>query len=292
MNAAAGRLREAGIDEPRRDAEEILAHSIQSSRSYLIAHPERILTPSECDRFDRFVRRRESREPLQYILGYVHFMDLTLRCDSRALIPRPETELLVETAIELIEGVESPLIADICAGSGCIAIALARAIPSARIFAIDISEEALELAMENARDLAVADRIEFACNDLVEPLVKAEVECDLVCSNPPYVSAEEFETLPNEIRCHEPARALLADEDGMAFYRRLINESCRILKSGGYLLMEMPDEKSNRILDMLDIRADSGDDIINGCRSRFTVEKIIRDCAGVDRTLALKFETI
>jgi release factor glutamine methyltransferase len=203
LRRSAAYLAERGVDSPRVDAEHLLAHALGLSRVGLYTQFDRPLTPAELEGVRGLLRRRAAREPLAYVLGEWGFRRLTLRTDRRALVPRPETEVVVERCLALLEGVEAPRVLDVGAGTGAIALAIADEHPGARVTAVDVSEEALALARENAERLGLAVELRRAGFEA------AEEGWDLVVSNPPYVRADELPTLQEEVRRWEPQVALV-----------------------------------------------------------------------------------
>ena len=194
-------LESKGVRSPRLDAEYLLAHVLGIKRLELYLDHDRPLEPAEVDRLRELVRRRGRREPLAYVLGSWGFYGLELRCDPRALVPRPETEVLVEHCLHLLEGADAPRIVDVGTGTGAIALALATRLPAATVTAIDVSPDALALAAENAAANGLADRVELLEGDLLAPV--AGRRFDLVVSNPPYVAAEA--EVDPEVDGYEPA---------------------------------------------------------------------------------------
>lgn len=181
--------------------------------------------------------RLKSGEPLQYVTGETEFMGLPLYCSPAALIPRGDSEAIVETAVSLMRDLPAPLIADICTGGGAFALALAHLLPQARLWAVDISPPALDLAARNAAHLRLSHRIEFLAGDLLRPLADKGLYFDLIISNPPYVPSAQLEHLPPQVK-NEPALALDGGTDGLCFYRRLAADAGPFLHSDGLLLME------------------------------------------------------
>ncbi|HKF48774.1 MAG TPA: peptide chain release factor N(5)-glutamine methyltransferase [Terracidiphilus sp.] len=221
----------------RADAELLLRHLLQRDRAAVLARWKERLAEDEQAHYSELLKRRLTGEPVQYILGETEFHGLPLRVTRDVLIPRPETEHVVEKAAGLASRVAQPRIVDVGTGSGAIAIALAAALPAAQITAIDMSGPALEIAKENAARNHVADRIRFLRGDLLSPVAG---ECfDMVASNPPYVSRSEISTLEVEVRDFEPELALFAGDDGLAIYRRLIPAAHRSLVPGGALVLEI-----------------------------------------------------
>jgi release factor glutamine methyltransferase len=221
----------------RRDAETLLLHLMAKNRAWLLAHLEDELPAEQAARFTELLDRRYHGEPIQYITGEQEFYGFPFRVTADVLIPRPETEHLVEKALELASLFLKPRIVDVGTGSGAIAVALAHNLPEAQIAALDISSAALEIARENAQRNAISDRIRFAQSDLLA--VVAQERFEMVVSNPPYVPTADRDSLSIEVRKHEPALALFAGEDGLAVYRRLIPAAFAVLAAGGFLLMEI-----------------------------------------------------
>jgi release factor glutamine methyltransferase len=246
LGAAAQRLRASGSRSPRLDAELLLAASLGVTRAELFRRPERMLTEAEAERFDRFLRRREAREPVAYIRGVRAFRTIELEVTPAVLIPRPETETLVEVALETLAAAPAsgagvshePLALDVGTGSGCVALALVAENPFVHVVATDISEEALDVARRNATRLGLEGRVDFVASDLFAAL-PAERRFDLVVSNPPYVSEAEHAALEPNVRDHEPRLALVAGADGLGVYRRLVPEAAGRLCRGGTLALEV-----------------------------------------------------
>jgi release factor glutamine methyltransferase len=222
-----------------RDAEYLLLHTLGVSRATLLAYPERELTTDQQFAYDGKVARRLTREPIQYITGHQEFYGLTMKVSPAVLIPRPETELLVETVLRFLPADQPLRIADIGTGSGAIAISLAVHLPLAEIAALDVSTAALAVAEDNAREHRVAGRIEFLPSDLLSAVTPLAGSFDAVVSNPPYVAEFDRETLHPEVREFEPATALFAAENGLDVYRRLIPEALLALKPDGLLVLEI-----------------------------------------------------
>jgi len=225
-----------GIESPRLNAELLLGHVLGLPRMRLYLEFERPLSEAELTAVRELVRRRGRREPLQHVLGHTDFCGLRLKTDGRALIPRPETELLVETVVARV-GTAPATILDLGTGSGAIALALAVAYPQAAVTAIDESPGALELARENAASTGLADRITFVQSDWFEGLPK-EARFDLVVSNPPYLSQDEVGSAEPEVREHEPIGALLAGDAGLADLERISLLAAAVLQPAGMLAVE------------------------------------------------------
>jgi release factor glutamine methyltransferase len=262
-------LARRGVDSPRLQMELMLSQVLSLPRLKLYLNFERPLGESEAATLREMVRRRGEREPLQHILGTANFCGLEFVVDRRVLVPRPETELLAEKAWIILEEMtarapEQRWVVDIGTGSGCLAIVLANKIPSAQLHAVDISEEALAVARENARRHGV--RVEFHQSDYLQSLPKAWA-FDLVVSNPPYVPSPQLPTLQPEVRDYDPAGALDGGPDGLTHYRRLAQELPDRLKPGGRLLLELGDEQAQAVGQILrehGWRVDSIDKDYNG----------------------------
>jgi release factor glutamine methyltransferase len=231
LSAGGSQLRAAGCPTPHVDAELLLAHALSLSRTALFAEPERGLTGEEEARYRSFLGRRAAREPAAYILGEWGFRRLTLAVDSRVLVPRPETEAVVERCLELLRELESPLVLDVGTGAGTIALAIADEHPGARIVATDISVDALALANENRSRTGLDDRVELVLGHLVAGV---RGPFDLVVSNPPYIQHEELEALEPEIRLYEPYEAVVEAGHTDAIIRRAID----VVRPGGWLVLE------------------------------------------------------
>lgn len=242
INRTSGYFKGKKLENPRLNAEQLLGHVLNLSRVQLYVSFERPVLPEELERFREVVKRRAASEPLQYILGQTDFMGLTFKVGPGVLIPRPETERLVEESANTIEsaGLQSGRLLDIGTGSGCIAISLKKQFPSLHVTAIDISEQSLQKAVENAAQNQVND-ITFVKHDIFNPWPEQiDSRFDMIVSNPPYISAPEFQQLPEEIRKHEPAEALTDRSDGLSYYKQIIT----LVRQGsplqaGHLLMEM-----------------------------------------------------
>jgi release factor glutamine methyltransferase len=237
---AAQALRAEGLATARLDAERLLGRALEVERLKLLLEPGRPVPSEAMERFAASLERRRRHEPIQHILGEEEFRGLVLRTGPGALIPRPETELLVEWAVEL-EGREGPwrLAVDVGAGTGAIGCALASALPALRVIAVERSLPALALAASNIAALGFDGRVELVAGDLLEPLAGLAGAVDLVVSNPPYIPSGAIAGLPAEVREWEPREALDGGPDGMTFHRRLIARTPRLLRPGGWLLMEM-----------------------------------------------------
>ena len=237
LRAGTERLRRVVNDNPALAAEYMLRHILKLRKIDLYLEPQRSVGASQEADFWSLVNRKLNREPLQHILGETEWFGLRLKCDRRALVPRPETEILTERAIELLRELEAPLIADIGTGTGCIAIALATNLPQARVVATDASEVVLSLAEENLELHELQSQATLRRGDLYQSLLPEET-FDLIISNPPYIRASEYSGLMPEVKDFEPPQALLAGEDGLSALQPLIEQAPQHLKDGGYLILE------------------------------------------------------
>lgn len=236
-------LQDSGSPTARLDAEVLLAHVLGQGRVDLYMHPERLLTTEQEASYQDSLARRSRREPVSYIVGQKEFYGLPLAVDRRVLIPRPETEVLVERALAWARPQDQVglRIADIGTGSGCIAVALATHLPQAQLFATDISSAALQVAAENVRRYGVTDQVRLLQGDLCAPLTTS---VDLLVSNPPYTV---WETLPAGITAYEPRQALDGGDDGLAIYRRLLPQLPAHLRVGAAALLEIGDGQEEAV---------------------------------------------
>lgn len=224
-------------EEPRRDAELLLLRIVTRDRAFLLTHPDTQLTAEQQALYEEWLRRRAAHEPIQYILGEQEFFGLTFAVTPDVLIPRPETEHLVEALLERMPRDRQLRIVDVGTGSGAIAVSLAHALPHAQVTALDISEAALGVARRNAETHRVVDRMRFLTSDLLSAV--AGERFDAVVSNPPYVAEADRESLESQVRDYEPAVSLFGGPSGFDVYERLIPQAHEVLKPGGWLLMEM-----------------------------------------------------
>jgi release factor glutamine methyltransferase len=253
LETATDYLVEKGIENARLNAEVLLAHQLHVKRISLYLNFDQPLTEEEVSGYRNLIRRRLKREPLQYITGNQEFWSLAFSVNPHVLIPRPETEILVEQAITLAGTFpEGPLhILDLGTGSGIISVTLAKEIPQSRVFATDVSGDALGVASVNAREHGVSDRIAFLQGDLFEPLARRKPGFHLIASNPPYVCTHEIQGLLPEVALYEPKKALDGGADGMHYLRRIIHQAPLFLCPGGWLLLEMsPHQVENALFEL------------------------------------------
>lgn len=240
LHDAARALRAAGVPDAVHDAELLLRHALGWDAAALVARAREGLDGSALQRLRALVAERSRRVPLQHLVGSVEFWRREFLVSPAALIPRPETELLVETALEQLTGRRSPVVVDVGTGTGCVALSIAADRPDAQVHAVEVSPEAVALARDNARRLGLAERVAFHQGDLLAPVADLAGRVHLVVSNPPYLDATEIEQLAPEVRDHEPRLALLPpDGDRYSIYRRLAPQAARLLKPDGGLLLEI-----------------------------------------------------
>ena len=270
LAAAIARLAAAGVPEPRADAAVLLAHVLGTTRTALVAGARDPFPPGAAAAFGALLDRRVAREPVHYLVGEREFWSLPLTVDRRVLVPRPETELVVETALRLAPAARRIL--DVGTGSGAIAAALARELPAARVWASDVTADALAVARANlARH---APGVVLVRGDLLAPFRTAAF--DLVAANPPYVTDAALGGLAPEVRDHEPRVALAAGPDGLAALGRLVAEAPRVLAPGGWLVMEVGAGQAAAVRRLAE------------ASGRYVRIEVVRDHAGIERVLALR----
>jgi release factor glutamine methyltransferase len=248
-------LTKNSVDAPRLSGELLLSFVLGLKRIELYTQFDRIVDKEHLDRLHELVKRAGLHEPVAYLVGRTEFYSIELEVTPDCLIPRPETELLVQRAIEFLRTRSGPQhVCDVCTGCGCIAVAVAKNFRDAHVTATDISDKALAVAARNVEKHELQDRIELLCGDLFEPLVPHldVTQWDLIACNPPYVSAAEYETLDKNVKDYEPEQALLAGDDGLDVYRRICEQIDRFLKPGGVLLLEIGYAQGPTVQEMLD----------------------------------------
>ncbi|HEU0175290.1 MAG TPA: peptide chain release factor N(5)-glutamine methyltransferase [Blastocatellia bacterium] len=276
LKAASESLRAASVPNDLLDAQTLLAEALGEDRTYLIINFNRQLPEDLLSKFRAMVNRRAAGEPLQYITGHQEFFGLDFEVTPDVLIPRPETELIVEETIRIVQkyGIARPVIVDVGAGSGAIAVALARELSAARVIASDISEAALRVARHNAARHGLGDRVGFVASDLLDAFAEEDF-ADFILSNPPYVSEEEMPSLQREVRDWEPRLALTDSNDGLSLYRRLLKGAPSHLKPGGHLICEMGYIQSERISAMVN-------------HNVWGAGRLLDDLQGIPRTIVLQ----
>ena len=274
LASAVERLESADVGSPRLNAETLLMFVLGVNRAYLYAHPERELNSEEQARYDEVIAQRSTGMPSQYITGHQEFWGLDFVVSPAVLIPRPETEHLVETVLELSRGVAQPKIVDVGTGSGCIALALASELRDAEVFGVDLSVDALEIASANAARLQLDERVKFLQSNVLEALVGVH-DFDFVVSNPPYVGKNEADKVQRSVFEFEPRMAVFSGESGLDVIRLLITQAHAALKTGGWLAMEIGYSMRDMVLALLSPTL--WDDI-----------RVVPDLQGIPRVIAAR----
>jgi release factor glutamine methyltransferase len=269
-----------GIDEAGITAEVLLRHAAGCTRTELYLRWHQPLPADVCARYQTLLAERAAGRPVAYIVGYREFMGLDFAVDERVLIPRPETETLVETVLDLLRDTPAPTIADVGTGCGAIAVSVAMTRPDATLVATDLSHDALVVAELNAERHRVTGRVTFLRGDLLEPLASRRARVHVVASNPPYVDPSIATTLPREIRSYEPAMAIVAPGYGESVHARLIDEAPGVLIPGGWLVMEVAAGQAARVVELFK-------------RPTFDEDVIVRkDGIGWERVIAARFRGV
>ena len=278
LNWSTDYLKDHPIENPRLNAELLLSHSLNLSREGLYVRLHSQIGDEAKEVFERLIKRRIAGEPLQYILGHQEFWSIDFKVDPSVLIPRPETELLVEQTLSILS--ETPfnrplLVLEIGTGSGAVAISLAKEARNIILVATDISRDALMLARENAESSGVLLQIQFVHGNLFDPfrLLKERGPFDLILSNPPYIICSEIEGLAKEVKDHEPVIALNGGEDGLGFYRGIISQGPFYLKKGGWLLLEVGQAQAEKVSELIEKRGD------------FLGPQRLQDLSGIERVV-------
>jgi release factor glutamine methyltransferase len=270
-------LQACGIESPRLDAEVLLAHCLGWERTGLYRELGYELTTDQEACFQAFVRRRGAHEPIAYLTGVREFWSLPFAVQPGVLIPRPDTEWVVETALHYASQIlrqHSPCrVLDIGTGSGNIAVAVAASLAGCEVTAVDISSDTLALAHLNAQSCRVAERVHYLCGDLLSPLHPQRARFDLLLSNPPYIAAGEWSTLPSTVRCYEPREALDGGSDGLLFYRRLLAEGPRYLAINGIIIVEVGYRQAGEVSSLLQQS------------QQWELIEIVRDYGGIERVI-------
>ncbi|HLL72905.1 MAG TPA: peptide chain release factor N(5)-glutamine methyltransferase [Pyrinomonadaceae bacterium] len=281
LTEAAALLRAAGIDDARPDARALLSDTLARDHAFLIAHSDAEIEPALYALYAARVARRAAGEPVQYITGRQEFYGLDFEVTPAVLIPRPETELLVEIALELLQREPgAPLLCDVGTGSGCIPVALLHERRDARAVGLDISRAALDVAARNAARHAVSERLTLLvsdCFDALDAMPTPDARFTLITSNPPYIAENEMPHLQREVLEHEPRVALTPGGDGLSVIRRLVAEAPRFLIAGGHLLFEIGYNQHEAVINLVD-------------ENVWTVLDIHRDLQGIPRTVALRLK--
>ncbi|MBC7839727.1 MAG: peptide chain release factor N(5)-glutamine methyltransferase [Nitrospiraceae bacterium] len=271
-------LDQAGIESAEQEALWIVQHVLRLPAHHVVTDRDRLLASTELADVKGLVQRRVRREPLQYIFGMQEFCGLEFHVNPAVLIPRPETELLVEYVAQRISAEQSTTIVDVCTGSGCIAVAIARQRPRARLIATDLSSRSLDVARQNAIRHSVGERIIWLEGNLLGALAgqKLEGQVDVIVSNPPYIAEADWATLQPEVRLFEPRGALIAGPQGTELHERLLQEACRYLSPGGALILEIGAGQARAIRQIVEQ--------ISGYR----FHRLVYDEAGLERVVIVE----
>lgn len=275
LQKATEKLKENNINEPRREANSLLAFALGKDKTFLIAHSEYELSEDESENFQKLLERRANREPLQYIRGTQEFFGLDFIVTPDVLIPRPETELLVEEAIGILKTKENPRFCEIGTGSGCILVSILYEARNVTATGADISENALKIAELNAEKNSVIERLKLVKSDVFENFEKEKF--DLIVSNPPYISIDDFQNLQKEVRNFEPQTALTDNKNGLSIIERIISDAPKFLKPDCYLLMEIGHDQSEQVEKMF-------------ASQIWRSVEFLRDLQGIQRTVKAKLQ--
>ena len=275
INVASEHLKNKGFENSRLEVEHILGSVLDLSRIELYLEFERPLTTAERDNFRNLYKRRLAHEPLQHIIGSSDFREIKVKTDRRALIPRSETEILVEVAVDFLKNYNAPHVADIGTGSGVIALSIAFEIPGSHVVAVDISDESLMLAEENARILGLEERVTFVSGNMLDSL-KSRGSFDAIISNPPYVKSENIKNLKPEVRDFDPEISLDGGYDGLRFLTVIAYGAYQFLKPHGLILLECGEDQTSRVKKIIE---NTG---------FYSGVEIIKDLAGKNRVIKAK----
>ena len=272
-------LEQSGIREAGLDAWLLLEYITGKSRAYYFAHGDEGVTEETACRYQELIRKRAEHIPLQHLTHQAFFMGYEFYVNEDVLVPRQDTETLMEAALELLKGNKAPRILDMCTGSGCIITSLMLEVPEASGTGVDLSEKALEVAIRNARELGTADRTKFVKSDLFSAEYVSKKDnaekvtgYDMLISNPPYIPSGEIEGLMEEVRLHDPRMALDGMEDGLYFYREITRQAMDHIRPGGWLLYEIGCEQGKDVKELLE-------------KEGFIKTEIRQDLCGLDRVV-------
>jgi release factor glutamine methyltransferase len=279
-----GFFQKKGVDQPRLSAELLLAHVLNVPRIKLYTDFERVLDDRSLTQYRELVRRAVEQEPIAYLTGKAHFFNLEFSVTRDVLIPRPDTETLVENVLQTVRhqsGLETARVLDLCTGSGCIAAAIAKNLKAVTVLAIDISEAAVAVANENIKQLGLADRVIVEQGDLFEPLgrVVDPRPFDLIVANPPYIPSNQIETLDKSVKDFEPLGALDGGMDGLIIHRRILQKAAEHLTAAGRVFIEIAFDQGAAMRE------------IAAAHEAFEDARILKDYGGNDRVLTMKRKT-
>jgi len=278
IKEAAQELLNRGIESPELNARLLLAHVLAIPEWQLIVYRDKVTT-EQANQFNQLIKKRSQRIPLQHLIGSVGFYGLDIQVSPNALIPRPETELLVETVIATIRThypSQTPIkLLDLATGTGCIALSLAKEIPKAQVWGTDISDAALKLARKNAADSGLENRVTWIQSDLWKGMEDPELRWDCIVSNPPYIPSHEIEELEPEVRDHDPMLALDGGEDGLNFYRALADQAAQWIHENGFIFLECGKDQAPEIKKLFN-------------EASWFADQVVRDYNNVQRILVFR----
>ncbi|WP_432662584.1 peptide chain release factor N(5)-glutamine methyltransferase [Wukongibacter baidiensis] len=279
LKEAEGRLKDK-VSTPLLDAQVMLCHILDVDRLHLIVNRDKVLTTEEAYEYNELIEKRLDGVPVQYIIGNQEFMGLKFYVEEGVLIPRPDTEILIEKVIEDIDQGNNYNIVDIGTGSGAITVSLAKFIEKTHVFSVDISEKAIKIAMKNAETNGVTSKISFLNGSLFSPLdsIGIKGEIDILVSNPPYIPSKEIEGLQVEVSKYEPRIALDGGEDGLDFYREIVDKAPEYVRRGGLIALEVGHDQARTVARLMEEK-DSYVDI-----------EITKDLAGIERVVSGKIK--
>lgn len=273
LRSAATKLEAAGIESARLDSEVLLAHILNCRRLYLYVDAGKNLSSAQVSRYENLIAQRAKKIPVAYLTGQREFMGLNFAVTSDVLIPRPDTEILAQFAIEKLSAVPNPTFVDIGTGSGAICVSVLKYVKNATAAAVDISKDAINCAAFNAEKFGVEDRLTFYVGNLFEPLRGKKFHA--VISNPPYIPTKDLSTLQDDVK-REPTLALDGGVDGLNFYKRIVDDAQNFLFSGGFLAVEIGINQASAVKNLF--------------AKNFTNIEIIRDLAGIERVVTATYE--
>ena len=268
LQKATIKLKDNNIEEARSKARRLLAFTLEMSKEQIIIHNKKELTIEQENSYNEYVARIIIGEPIQYIIGKQEFMGIDFKVNPSVLIPQPDTEILVERAIEILKHLKEPKVLDLCTGSGAIAVSIAKYVPNSIVFASDISKQALEIARQNDNE----NKVNFVHSNLFENI---DGEFNVIVSNPPYIKTSEIQRLSKEVQ-NEPLLALDGGQDGLFFYREIIKQAHKYLEEQGYLCIEIGEDQKEQVIAL-----------INNC-SYYKNIQAFKDLSGHDRVIICK----